>query len=271
MLKVFLEVTMKKLSLTLAFVLALCSFTGCGSDSSSDKADKKDSSSSVEETTAEAETTEESTEDSTDDEKDEKTTEAASEETSMPAAAENTDFKKGVIDGDVYTSDFAGVKFTAPEGWTFAKDDYILSMMNIGLEAMGDDAAITKALLDQAVIYDALCMDQTTGANIIFEFENLAKEVPDPSKYTLDDVIDSFDKQLSAVSSIKYEKKETDTVTLAGQEYTKLVYSAEMSNISMEQVFYVRREGDLVFCIIASNGQSGEDMTKYEANIEALN
>ena len=261
---------MKKLSLTLAFVLALCSFTGCGSDSSSDKADKKDSSSTVEETTAEAETTEESTEDSTDDEKEESTTDADSEETTS-SGDENSDFTRGKIEDDVYTSDFAGIKFTAPEGWTFAKDDYILSMMNIGLDVMGDNAAFNKALLDQAVIYDALCMDQTTGANILFEYENLAKEVPDPSKYTLDDVIAAFDKQLAAIDSIKYEKIESDTATIAGQEYTKLVYKAEMGTISMEQVFYIRREGDLVFCIIASNGQSGEDMTKYEANIEALN
>jgi hypothetical protein len=256
---------MKKLSLTLALMLAICSFTGCGSDTSSDKADKKDSSSTVEETTAEAETTEESTEA----DGEESTTDADSEETTK--SDEDTDFVKGVIDGDVYTSDFAGIKFTAPEGWTFAKEDYILSMMNISLDVVGDDLAVNKALLEQAVIYDALCMDETTGANIIFEYENLAKEVPDPDKYTMDDIIDSFDKQLSAISSIKYEKKESDTVTLAGQEYTKLVYSAEMSTLSMEQVFYVRREGDLVFCIIASNGQSGEDMTKYEANIEALN
>lgn len=262
---------MKKIALTLAFLLTLCSFTACGNDSSSEK---KSDSSSVETTTeesTEAETTEEASESTTTAADEEEATTKADAEEKGTEAAEGNGLTRGTVEGNVYTSEFAGIKFTAPEGWTFAKDDYILSMMNISLDTLGDDLAVNKALLDQAVIYDALCMDQKTGANIIFEYENLAKEVPDPDKYTMDDIIASFDKQLAAITAIKYEKIEADKVTIAGQEYEKLVYHADYNSISMDQVFYIRREGNLVFCIIASNGQSGEDMTVYEKNIEALN
>lgn len=262
---------MKKIALTLAFLLTLCSFTACGNDSSSEK---KSDSSSVETTTeesTEAETTEEASESTTTAADEEEATTKADAEDKGTEAAEGNGLTRGTVEGNVYTSEFAGIKFTAPEGWTFAKDDYILSMMNISLDTLGDDLAVNKALLDQAVIYDALCMDQKTGANIIFEYENLAKEVPDPDKYTMDDIIASFDKQLAAITAIKYEKIKADKVTIAGQEYEKLVYHADYNSISMDQVFYIRREGDLVFCIIASNGQSGEDMTVYEKNIEALN
>lgn len=262
---------MKKIALTLAFLLTLCSFTACGNDSSSEK---KSDSSSVETTTeesTEAETTEEASESTTTAADEEEATTKADAEEKGTEAAEGNGLTRGTVEGNVYTSEFAGIKFTAPEGWTFAKDDYILSMMNISLDTLGDDLAVNKALLDQAVIYDALCMDQKTGANIIFEYENLAKEVPDPDKYTMDDIIASFDKQLAAITAIKYEKIKADKVTIAGQEYEKLVYHADYNSISMDQVFYIRREGNLVFCIIASNGQSGEDMTVYEKNIEALN
>ena len=262
---------MKKIALTLAFLLTLCSFTACGNDSSSEK---KSDSSSVETTTeesTEAETTEEASESTTTAADEEEAATKADAEDKGTEAAEGNGLTRGTVEGNVYTSEFAGIKFTAPEGWTFAKDDYILSMMNISLDTLGDDLAVNKALLDQAVIYDALCMDQKTGANIIFEYENLAKEVPDPDKYTMDDIIASFDKQLAAITAIKYEKIKADKVTIAGQEYEKLVYHADYNSISMDQVFYIRREGNLVFCIIASNGQSGEDMTVYEKNIEALN
>lgn len=262
---------MKKIALTLAFLLTLCSFTACGNDSSSEK---KSDSSSVETTTeesTEAETTEEASESTTTAADEEEAATKADAEEKGTEAAEGNGLTRGTVEGNVYTSEFAGIKFTAPEGWTFAKDDYILSMMNISLDTLGDDLAVNKALLEQAVIYDALCMDQKTGANIIFEYENLAKEVPDPDKYTMDDIIASFDKQLAAITAIKYEKIKADKVTIAGQEYEKLVYHADYNAISMDQVFYIRREGNLVFCIIASNGQSGEDMTVYEKNIEALN
>ena len=260
---------MKKAALFTALLLTLCSFTACGDDSSSEKADKSNSSSSTEETTAEKETEAETTEAD-----EENTTESDDEKTSQPAAAENTDFKRGTVDGDIYTSDFAGMKFTAPEGWTFAGDDYILSMMNISLDTVGDDLAVNKAILDQVAIYDAMCVDQKTGANVIIEFENLAKEVPDPDKYTVDDCIESLDKQLSAMSAIAYEKKSTETVTLADQEYTRVIYKADVNangiSTTMEQVFYVRREGKFLVCIIASNGQSNEDMTTFEKNFEAI-
>ena len=263
---------MKKAALFTALLLTLCSFTACGDDSSSEKSDKSNSSSSTEETTAEKEDEAETTEAEGSTEED--TTEADDETTSQPAAAENTDFKRGSVDGDVYTSDFAGIKFTAPEDWTFAGDDYILSMMNISLDNVGDDLAVNKAILDQVAIYDAMCVDQSTGANVIIEFENLAKEVPNPDKYTVDDCIESLDKQLSAMSAIEYEKKSTETVTLADQEYTRVIYKADVnangSSTTMEQVFYVRREGKFLVCIIASNGQSNEDMTTFEKNFEAL-
>ena len=260
---------MKKAALFTALLLTLCSFTACGDDTSSEKSDKSNSSSSTEETTAEKETEAETTEAD-----EENTTESDDEKTSQPAAAENTDFKRGTVDGDVYTSDFAGMKFTAPEGWTFAGDDYILSMMNISLDTVGDDLAVNKAILDQVAIYDAMCVDQKTGANVIVEFENLAKEVPNPDQYTVDDCIESLDKQLSAMSAIAYEKKSTETVTLADQEYTRVIYKADVNangiSTTMEQVFYVRREGKFLVCIIASNGQSNEDMTTFEKNFEAI-
>lgn len=279
---------MKKTALTLAFLLSLCSFTACGSTNESDSASSKSVVSSSEEESSEEETTteaeeseEETTEAETTEAEEEETTasedkdtdekDSEDEEAEKPAAAENTDFKRGTVKDNVYTNEFAGIKFTAPEGCTFAKDDYILSMMNIGLDVMGNDTAITKAMLEQVAIYDAVCVNQTNGMSIMVEFENLAKEVPDPDKFTVDDYIEAIDKQLSAQTTIKFSKKgDTETVTMAGKEFTKLVYTAEINGISMEQVYYVRREGKFMLGIIASSGQSNEDMTAYEKNFEAL-
>ncbi len=167
---------MKKTALTLAFFLTLCSFTACGDTSSTDDASKSVSSSSTvesseEETEAETTTAEESSEEETTEaeESEEETSADEAEESSdsdtaetsksEQPAAENTDFTRGVVEDNVYTSEFAGLKFTAPDGWTFAKDDYILSMMNISLDVMGNNNEITKAMLDQVAIYDAVCLD----------------------------------------------------------------------------------------------------------------
>ena len=279
---------MKKTALTLAFFLTLCSFTACGDTSSTDDASKSVSSSSTvesseEETEAETTTAEESSEEETTEaeESEEETSADEAEESSdsdtaetsksEQPAAENTDFTRGVVEDNVYTSEFAGLKFTAPDGWTFAKDDYILSMMNISLDVMGNNNEITKAMLDQVAIYDAVCLDQSTGRSIMIEYENLAKEVPDPDSFTTQDYLDAIDKQLSAISAISFSKKsEPETVTVAGQEFTRVVYTAEANGATIEQVYYVRREGKFMLGIIASSGTTTEDMTAYEKNFASL-
>ena len=282
---------MKKAALIMSFLLTVCSFTACGNteEKSSEGAEKTAVTTSAEETTeaettTEAEETEEETTEADTTEAEDKDAEKDSEETtaadsdsdssdednSKLAAAENTDFKRGVVDGDVYTSEYGGIKFKAPEGWTFAKDDYILSLMNIGLDVLGDDTAMTKAMLDQVAIYDALCMDQTTGQNIIIEYENLAKEVPDPDKFTMNDYFDAIDKMLTTMSTVSYKRAgEPEEVTLAGQTYTKVVYTADYSGQTIEQTYYARRVGKFMQAI-AMSGTSGEDMTKFENCFEAL-
>lgn len=274
---------MKKTALTLAFILTLCSFTACGNTSGSEAekastpaSSAAESSEEATETTEAEETTE--TETTTEAEAEDTTTTAAADdeadadadaEEEKTPAAENTNFKRGKVDGDVYTSEFAGLKFTAPEGWVFAKDEYILSMMNIGLDVTGND--INKALLDQVAIYDAMCTEQSTGQSIIVEFENLAKEVPDPDKFTVEDYFDAVDKQLSNLSGISFTKTgDVEDVTLAGQDFKRVTYKAEVNGITMEQVYYVKRVENFMLGIIASNGTSDTDMTTFEKNFEAL-
>ena len=278
---------MKKTALTLAFLLTLCSFTACGDTSSTDEASKSVSSSSAaesseeettetetttEEETTEAETTEaeESAEDTAEESDAETSEEKSADEENLPAA-ENTDFKRGVVEDNVYKSEYAGFRLTAPEGWTFAQDDYILNMMNISVDLMNNNTELTKAMLDQVAIYDAVCIDQATGRSIMIEYENLAKEVPDPDKFTVDDYIASIDKQLSAISAITFTRKgEPETVTLGGEEFTRVVYSAETNGMTVDQVYYMRRVDKFMLGIVASSGTTGEDMTAYEQNFAAL-
>ena len=291
---------MKKIALTMAFLLSLCSFTACGKAEDSETETSKGTSvsseeeTSVTETTTEAETTEEeTTETETTEAETTRTEESKAEETtakaeksdikkneadngettaSQPAAAENTDFKRGVVDDDVYISEYGGIKFKAPEGWTFAKDDYILSMMNIGLDIVAsDNAAVTKAMLEQIAIYDALCMDEKTGQSILVQYENLAKEVPDPDKFTMDDYFAATDKLLSSMDAFKYTKKgEPETVTFAGKEFQKVVYTAEYAGFTMEQIYYVRRRDKCIQIVAFSSGMTGGDMTEYEKYFESI-
>ena len=82
---------------------------------------------------------------------------------------------------------------------------------------------------------------------------------------------DAVDKQLSNLSGISFTKTgDVEDVTLAGQDFKRVTYKAEVNGITMEQVYYVKRVENFMLGIIASNGTSDTDMTTFEKNFEAL-
>ena len=245
---------MKKTALLLALFLGVFSLTACGDSDSKDSSSESSSSSSQ-------------AEESSGEDPGESAAESSAESTAENNSSSASDFKRGTVEGNVYSSDFANVRFTAPEGWTFANDEYIANMMNLGMDLVGKNDEMTKAMLDSAVIYDAVCTDAATGKNIIIMYENLAKEVPDPSTYTVEDYLESVDKQFSSLQNIKVEKVSDMTKVIVGKnEYIKVAYKTtyDTQGVNTNQTYYVTRVGDFMLGIIASSGQSYEDMSDYE-------
>lgn len=231
---------MKKIALALAFLMSIGMFTGCGDDNSSD--DKSSSSSQVQEANGE-----------------------------NLKSDDNSGFERGKVENNVYTSDFANVKFTAPDGWEFANDEYIANMMNIGLEITENDNDFTKAMLEQTTIYDTVCTDSATGKNIIIMYENVAKEVPNPESFSADDYVDSVEKQLTSVANVVYTQKgNRENISINGEDYIKQAYNVKYDEMGLEteQIYYVRKVGNFMLGIIASSGSTSDDMSVYEKNFE---
>lgn len=257
----------KTLKITMSFLLALCTLTGCGSDAGSDeKSDKK----SKTETTTVAEATTEESEEKTTVKDDEKTTDA--DKGSTPSAAEGTDFKRGVVDGNVYTNEFAGFKLTAPDDWKFADDETILQMMNLGAEtAYSSNADAVKKIVEQATISDALCMNSTSTQNITIAYENLNKNIALSTDTTAEDYYAILEKQLAVIPTITYTKESgPETIQMAGKDFLKAVFKAEMNNLELEQAYYLRREGDFILAISCTAYNMNEDISTFENYFSAL-
>ena len=263
---------MKKttLKITLAFILSLCSLTACGNSSESDKkSDKKESVTTTavsEETTAEADTTA-AEEDTT---AAEATTENGS--ASTPAASEGTNFKRGTVEGNVYTSEFGGFKLTAPDDWKFATDEQILQVMNIGANAVYNDKAdAALEIANQATISDAICMNSSSTENITISYENLAKNVALPDDASAEDYFAIADRQFALIPSMKYTKVSgPENTTLGGNEYLRAVYDVDYGNITLKQAYYVRRVEDFINVISVTSYAPDKDILSYEELFSAI-
>ncbi|MBP3309224.1 MAG: hypothetical protein J6L05_00205 [Ruminococcus sp.] len=240
---------MKKFAVLLALMMSLCSLASCGDSKKSSKSGKN--SSSV------TESDENKNTDSDDDDEGE--------------SAEG--FERGSVSGKTYTSEFGGIKFTAPSEWVYSTDEQILSMMNIALDVTGNDNELTKQLLEQAVIYDAQAMNVTTGENVIIMYENLRKEGINPDTITAESYLDIVKSQLENMSGVTYSDfSDYEKVRFGNKEFLrfKLTSTYGTLNYSCSQIQYVRKTGDFIMAIIVSSGAEKRDMTVYEDCFEAI-
>jgi pyruvate-formate lyase-activating enzyme len=76
---------------------------------------------------------------------------------------------RGTTMGSTYKNDGVGIKFTAPEGWDFLKDDELAVEMNTGSKSF-------KEQLANGVAYDAVAKNEKTGNMVIISFVDLEKK-----------------------------------------------------------------------------------------------
>lgn len=158
---------------------------------------------------------------------------------------------RGVIDGDVYKSDYTGLQFTKPAEWVYSTDEEIAAAMNIGAEALGDQFAETLATL--TTVYDMMVIDPTTGTNVSIAYENLT--LSGAADMTNEEYLEAMKTQMAAVESMQIVFGEPGTVSLGDGEYLRVLCTTTLNEMSVEQVYYLRNiDGYMNFIIVTLAG-----------------
>lgn len=287
---------MKKIAVFLVCLFAACAMTACSSSSDTETSSRNvrngaaddaaetdaadDNDVEVTDTdTSEAEETqpEETKADATHaDETEPEQTEAEAEATQPPTDTDDSStpvsgFERGTVDGQVYTSEFAGLRFTAPDGWEYASEEEILAIMGLGVEAVGADDMVLE-LMKLTTIYDAQAADPETGMNLTIMYENIPAYGLDPASFTEEQYAESVKEITTGVDGITYTYSEPEYVTLGGGSYLKLTATGyyEIYGMQAEQAMYFRRIGDFMMSIIVSSGLDTADPASLESCFSAL-
>ncbi len=259
---------MKKLSLLLALMLSLCSFTACGDsddgeekDSSSvsqedkdddDDDDKKDSSSdSKKKKNDEKKSSHDSEKDKDDEEKEDD-----------DADKESVEFSRGKVEGNVYTNEFSGLTFETPEDWTIYSDEEIKATMGIGLEAGGSSLDVDK--IAASAVVDFAAVNTGTGESVTITFENASKF---PENYTIDNYIAAF--KLSTKASmpdadIEWDE-DTNKVELSGIEFDTFGSDIELETygLNISQEYCIGKVNGYMVSIAYTSGYTSSTMEDY--------
>lgn len=175
----------------------------------------------------------------------------------------------GNSSGGVYTNTFAGIKFTAPESWSFYTDEEIMELMEIGSDMLNDDDALAYELSMQATIYSMMAENAETGASVQIMFENLA--LVGALGYSADDYADSIASQLEDLTEIEYEVGEKSNKTIAGEDYVVIPTTANSMGVDMEQYYLMRKiDGYMMSMIITTVPDLGTTLDDVTSLFSAI-
>ena len=155
-----------------------------------------------------------------------------------------TAFKRGVVNGNVYTSEYAGFKFTAPQDAIFYDEEQIKRANTTPLEYMSEEEKIffKTGFLDASVRYSDF------GGYVSIWYYNTKLRYPDTPDISAEEFIQKeffeSDYQIRPKDMVGPEK-----VTVGGNEYMRFSYTS----LEHPYCMYVRRiDDDFIVKIDAS-------------------
>lgn len=177
------------------------------------------------------------------------------------AKESNKEITRGTIDGDVYKSEFSGITFTKPSDWRYYTDEELAEALNIGLDVF-DTSNFSKKITELASVYDMMVIDDSTGTNINFCYENV--KLTNGGSITEEEYIEKMKENVNKQSAFTIDFGEPSTVTLCGNTYQRVICNTDYQGIEMTQVYYVRSMGDFINSIVVTI-VSGYDVEDIEA------
>ena len=179
-----------------------------------------------------------------------------------------TAFAKGSVEGKVYTSEFAGIKFTAPDEWKFKSDEEIDAQKQQSMANMTAELRKISAM----EITDAALINSESTKVIDFTYSNVKLKYPDDSGLSEEEFLD---KDIFMGNLEEYKEKyglkmsDPEKVTLGGKEFIKYMILKEVEN--SDDVIYIGRIDDDFILTIAAYGGAVTDTAAFESCFEAMN
>lgn len=157
---------------------------------------------------------------------------------------EKKEISKGKWEDNVYTSEFADLKFKLPEGWTRSTDEEIAEVMNLGKEVLEDEGLYSSKVAQLTTVYDMMAKNKTTNGSIAIMMEKTS------AKETL--YANSLKTQLEKVTQMKYNIGEFTEKTISGNKYTVVPATINVSGQQIFQNYYIRSVGDYMVAILVT-------------------
>lgn len=180
----------------------------------------------------------------------------------------NRKITHGTVAGSVYTNDFLGFKFEAPDNWVYATDEELSSLIGTVADEVLDYSDLQQTMLNIQVVYDTMVQNANTGANMIVIYENLA--ISGSSDMTEDEYLELSKSQLDSVEFVSYTYGDVTSVKLGNTEFKRLEMTAVYYDIiTFTQASYFAKIGDYMATITVTL-TGDETIDEFESCFSAI-
>lgn len=164
----------------------------------------------------------------------------------------------GTINGNVYTNESIGIKFTKPEEWNFLSDEELVEFNNGSISAEGfSDLASTLKEIES--VYE-MSAQSPLGNNIIVQLGY----IPNSSSYSAEDFLNEFADQLESESLLTdYNIGKITKREIAGEQFSTLDATTVKSYVTAHQRVCARKHGNYIVIFIMT-AFSQEDLEAIE-------
>ena len=166
---------------------------------------------------------------------------------SNAADEQEVDLSIGKAEGNVYKSEFIGIGFNLPSGWTFYTDEQIRELNNFTTDMLEED--LQKAIQDANLIYDMYAQD-ASGNNVAINLEKVS--ALGSVIHSEEDYIDaSLPALKDALTSVGFSTVTTQkiNVTLAGETHPAISIVASNGQVTVYEKVVCKKIGNYIACI----------------------
>ena len=185
------------------------------------------------------------------------------EEIEILDPTEGTAFKKGKIEGNVYTSEFSGIKFTLPDVINFMTQEELDKMAEQSLKmANPEDRMRLMSKITEAEVFDI-----RTSTLLDISYYNLNILGPENMGKSEEEFFREF--IMPMADNMGVTVTEPVEVELGGRTFTMLKMGEEKKTAPAEYLYVSRIDNDFIIFITACPGIIG-GQEEFEACFEAL-
>lgn len=177
--------------------------------------------------------------------------------------SKSTEFSRGSVDENVYTSTYANIKFTKPASWVYSTDEEISKLMNISIDMFTSDDFAKEAAKLQSIT-DMLATDPKTYNNISVIYENL--KLSNNTDISTDEYEKKSIQMLKSqfTDDIEIDVAESTDTELGSENYRRISLTTKAYGMEMQQFMYFRKVGDYM-CSITVTITDDTEISEIEA------